>query len=252
MVGKEKTHSTSLEHQRKPDPKGNLYLIPTPIGTMDTFDFPQICAIVKHLKFFFAEDLRSARRFISGLNLGISIETLQFELVNKDTDSQAIHALMSKIPPSEDIGYLSEAGCPGIADPGALLVRWFHQHSRRVIPMVGPSSLLLALMASGLNGQQFCFHGYLPVDKAKRQEALQRLEKQSRSQNQTQMFIETPYRNESMMASLLEHLSPDTLMCVALGLQMPEESIRTQKIKQWKLAAPLLPKAPAVFLFLAS
>jgi 16S rRNA (cytidine1402-2'-O)-methyltransferase len=150
-----------------------------------------------------------------------------------------------------DIGVISESGCPGIADPGAMAVEFAHKHSVKVVPLVGPSSILLALMASGLNGQKFAFHGYLPIDSKQLAKAVQTLEDESRKNQQTQVFIETPYRNNQMLKSLQQNLNPQTLLCVAQDITGVDELINTRTIREWRLQSMEMPKKPAVFLFLA-
>lgn len=150
------------------------------------------------------------------------------------------------------MGVISESGCPGVADPGALAVKFAHIHDVHVVPLVGPSSLLMALMASGLNGQRFAFHGYLPIDSSESAKMIKDLERESKIKNQTQLFIETPYRNNSILDAFLKNLSADTLFCIAFDITGKNESIETKTINQWKAKKPVLGKTPAVFLFLAS
>jgi len=233
--------------------KGTLYLVPTSIAADTQLDVipSSVTDRLKTIRHFLVEDIRSARRYLSSLKIYESIESLEFNVLNKDTALSEIENLLSPVKEGLPIGILSESGCPGIADPGALAVAFAHRIGVRVVPMVGPSSILLALMASGLNGQQFAFHGYLPVDKTDLVAALKNLEKESRTRKQTQIFIETPYRNNTMFSHVLKTLNADTVLCVALDLTGKEESIISRSIAEWKRSAMEWPKLPAVFLFLA-
>ncbi len=203
------------------------------------------------LKYFLAEDVRTARRYLGSLKIFESIESLHFEVLNKETRENELPALMDPLFQGHSIGVISESGCPGIADPGALAARFAHEKAIQVVPLVGPSSILLALMSSGLNGQRFSFHGYLPIDSKDASQALKTLEKESRSKNQTQIFIETPYRNNAVMNVLLKSLHDETNLCVALDLTGKSEDVRTMTVKKWRSVKPNYPKFPAVFLFLA-
>lgn len=232
--------------------KGEVYLIPTVIA--DDTQERVIPNHVRHalpaIQYFLAEDLRTARRYLSSLKIYPSIESLRFEVLNKDTNEDSMKVLFEPVFKGEHMGVISESGCPGVADPGALAVKYAHENDIRVIPLVGPSSLLLALMASGLNGQHFAFHGYLPIDGKEAATPIKTFEKESQVKNQTQIFIETPYRNNQLMATLLKTLADDTLLCVALDVTGETESIRTMTVKKWKSMRTDFPKSPAVFLFL--
>lgn len=228
---------------------GILYLIPTPLGLKARFDLPEITRRVAHLRYFLAEEVRSARRFITSLRAGHSIDQIWIQTLHKGTTREQMLVLLKEVPPEADLGYLSDAGCPGIADPGALLAAHYHALGRTVVPLIGPSSLVLALMASGLQGQHWVFHGYLPIDATARARAIQATDAAARSQRQTQLCIETPYRNEALLNALCSHLHPDTLLCVAQGITTPEEQIRTLPAAQWKGKNWLLHKVPAVFLW---
>lgn len=232
-------------------PASALYLIPTPLASESGYPFPGNTGIIPEIAVFFVENVRTARRFISQLKLGLNIDQLDFRVLDKDTLPDDLHKLTQSLPDGKAIAYLSEAGCPGVADPGALLVRWAHEQGVRVVPMVGPSSILLALMASGLNGQQFTFHGYLPIDRSDQQKLLRQLEVSSRKDHSTQIFIETPFRNEKLLEQLISILSLETRLCVAAALQSPQEIIICRKIKHWQQVPALPPKQPAVFLFQA-
>lgn len=227
-----------------------IFLIPTVLApeTQDRVLSPQIIEVVKHLDVFFVEDLRTARRFISSLKLGKIIDELTFYELNKDTPQDQTLAQLKKL--KGDAGIISEAGCPGIADPGAVAVGFAHQLGYKVRPLVGPSSILLALMASGFNGQSFTFHGYLPIEKAAKVKALKSLEQTAKSKNQTQIFMETPYRNNSLLEDVLQNLNPETLLCIAANITADDELIKTLPVKEWKKQKPDLHKKPTIFLLL--
>ena len=213
---------------------------------------PQVLEVLGRLNYFLAENLRTSRRFISALKLGRPIDQLHFEVLDKRTAPQELAKLMVPLRQGNDIGILSEAGCPGVADPGALAVAYAHQHNITVVPLVGPSSFLLALMASGFSGQSFAFHGYLPIDKVARQKAIRQLEKEARQHRQTQIFMETPFRNESLLRDVLGQCSPNTLVCIAKDITGPNEFIKTQTVQWWRQHVPALHKIPVVFLLSAS
>jgi 16S rRNA (cytidine1402-2'-O)-methyltransferase len=233
--------------------KGVLYLVPSSIAEeTQQFVIPEhVRQALPGIRHFLAEDVRTARRFLSSLKLYASIEPLQFEVLNKDTKPAELKALFQPVLEGHNLGVISESGCPGVADPGALAVKYAHEQGIQVAPLVGPSSLLLALMGSGLNGQRFTFHGYLPIDSKEAATAIKTLEKESQNRRQTQLFIETPYRNNAMLKNLLQNLQDDTLLCIAVDLTGKEESIKTLPVSKWKNLRPELPKVPAVFLFLA-
>ncbi|TDB61183.1 SAM-dependent methyltransferase [Arundinibacter roseus] len=227
-----------------------LFLIPTVLaeGTAQQVLSPQVAEVIGQLDYFFAEELRTARRFISGLRLGRVIQDLTFFELTKKTAEADTAARLRRLPAGKDIGILSEAGCPGVADPGAVAVRIAHQLGFRVVPLVGPSSILLALMASGLNGQSFTFNGYLPIDQADRRKVVLQLERDSRESRKTQIFMETPFRNNHMLATILEACQPDTLLCIASNLTAPTEFIRTRTVLQWRKQKLDLHKIPTIFL----
>lgn len=233
--------------------KGKLFLVPTIIAedTQHSVIPASVVESLKHISHFLAEDIRTARRYLSSLKIYESIEPLDFKILNKDTKEQELKELFKPLLDGHDLGILSESGCPGIADPGALAAKYAHQQGIQVIPLTGPSSILLALMASGLNGQKFAFHGYLPIDSKESLEAIKTLEKESKAKSQTQIFIETPYRNNQLVANLLKALHEDTLLCIAVDVTGSRESIKTKTIKNWKKEILELPKLPAIFLFLA-
>ncbi len=229
-----------------------LYLIPTPLaeGTAAQVLPPQVVAAVAELPYFLVENLRTARRFVKEVAPHRVIETIRFELIDKDsTPAQVKAALAPLVQQKMAAGVLSEAGCPGIADPGAALAQEAHRLGLVVRPLVGPSSILLALMGSGLNGQRFAFHGYLPIEKAARIAALKTLEKEASQRDQSQLFIETPYRNDQLLADLLAHLQPATRLCIAADLTAPTEYLRTLPVATWRQLPelPALHKRPAVF-----
>jgi len=234
--------------------KGTLYLIPTVLaeGTEAAVLPPEISITVGQLRRFLCENVRTARRFVSALKVHSSIESLSFSELSKDTTAGDLPELLAPLSAGENMGILSEAGCPGVADPGAAAVAFAHREGVRVVPLTGPSSLLLGIMGSGLNGQRFAFHGYLPVEPKAISSAIRSLEKESMEKIQTQLFIETPYRNNSLLAHLLRHLQPGTQLCLACHLTAPDGWIRTQSVAAWKANPPVLDKVPVTFLFLAA
>lgn len=233
--------------------KGNLFLIPSAISanTQDAIVPPKVKDYLSGIRYFLAEDIRTARRYLGSLKVYEKIDVLSFSVLNKDTQETELAVLFAPLFEGNHLGVISESGCPGIADPGALAVRFAHQNQIKVIPLVGPSAISLSLMASGLNGQHFAFKGYLPVGAQEAAKAIRDLEKESRSKNQTQIFIETPYRNNTLFANLLRNLMPETQLCLALDITGENEFILTQSVKNWRLKTVELPKNPAVFLFLA-
>ena len=234
--------------------KGKLYLIPNVIAeeTQRSVMAPQVYHVLPTINHFLVEDLRNARRFLSSLKIFDSIENLSFQVLDKDTKKEVLASLFSPIFQGLNIGIISEAGCPGVADPGALGVKFAHENGITVVPLVGPSSLLLALMASGLNGQRFAFHGYLPIDAKEGAAAIRNLEKESKQKNQTQIFIETPYRNNYLRRMLLDNLGNETLLSIAVDITGNQENIVTSTVREWKRIEADIPKLPAVFMFLTS
>ena len=234
--------------------KGVLYLIPTVIAddTADQVISEHVRNILRPIRFFLVEDIRTTRRFLSSLSIFDSIEQLYFNTLDKNTSESELPQLMSPLLEGKPVAILSESGCPGVADPGALAVKFAHDKGIKVVPLVGPSSILLALMASGLNGQRFSFNGYLPVEAKEANQTIKKFENESRSRNQTQIFIETPYRNNALVKHLLEALSDTTLLCIAVNVTGETESIKTQSVANWKKSKPSLPREPALFLILAS
>ncbi len=228
---------------------GKLHLIPTGLGS-DALEvtLPQTVEILISTKFYIVENIRTARRFISSLKADINIDSLQFYELNKHTNPNDISSFIKPALAGEDIGLLSEAGLPGVADPGAKVVSLAHQNNIRVIPLPGASSLFLALMASGLNGQQFAFNGYLPVKSNERMQKIRFFENRSRAENQSQIFIETPYRNNALLKDFITACNSKTYLCIAANLTMETEFISTKTIGEWKNKLPDLHKRPAVFI----
>ena len=229
---------------------GKLYLIPTRLGDDPPLEvLPQsIPRIVDLIDEYIVENEKTARRFIKSVCPSKSQSDLKLHLLNKYTSSEEIHFFLDACKNGKSIGLLSEAGCPAIADPGADIVKLAHQHHIQVVPMVGPSSIILALMGSGMNGQSFAFNGYLPIDKHERKMEIKRLEKLSIEKNQSQLFIETPYRNNKMLEDLCGTLESQTLVCVACDLTLTSEYIRTMSINEWKHVKVDLHKRPAIFI----
>lgn len=233
---------------------GTLYLIPTPLGEDDSAlaAIPEyVRTVVASLDSFVVEHPKTARRHLKQLGVSRPLQEIQLFSLNEHTTPAEVSALLQPLLSGKNLGLMSEAGCPAVADPGADLVRLAHQRGITVVPLAGPSSLLLALMASGLNGQSFAFHGYLPVEKDLRAKKLRELEDESRHCNRTQLFIETPYRNQRMLADILAVCRPGTLLTVAADLTQPAEYIRTYSVAEWKKQSPDLDKRPAIFLLLS-
>jgi 16S rRNA (cytidine1402-2'-O)-methyltransferase len=234
-------------------PKGKLFMIPTVLAenTAHWVISPQVQEVISHTKIFLVENPRSARRYISSLKLGINIEELHMEVLDKDIPPEQVSRLMMPLLNGADIGVISEAGCPGIADPGALAVAYAHQKGIQVVPISGPSSMFLALMGSGFSGQSFAFHGYLPIDKKERAMTLKRLEQESLREKRAQLFMETPFRNNQLLADALASLSPQTKLCIAKNLTAADELIQTKTISDWKNHPLDLHKVPTVFILQA-
>jgi 16S rRNA (cytidine1402-2'-O)-methyltransferase len=235
------------------EPRGTLYLVPSTLG--DAAPEAAIPAAVleriRSLRHFIAEDEKSARAFLKRVGVSAPLRSLRIERLDHNTAAARLPELLDPVVGGTDAGLLSEAGVPAVADPGANLVRLAHQRGVRVAPLVGPSSILLALAASGLNGQRFAFHGYLPVEEKQLLATLKDLERESARLAQTQIFIETPYRNERTLAAMLRALAPGTLVCVAAELTLPGEAVQTRTVAQWRKHVPALKDRPAVFLLLA-
>jgi len=229
---------------------GNLYLIPTTLGDESPFSVlpSEIKLIVATIKHYIVEDERSARRFLRKIDPEIVIDNLTFKELNKRTRYDEMILFLSPIFEGNNMGIISEAGCPGVADPGAEIVKVAHQKGIIVKPLVGPSSILLSIMASGLNGQSFAFVGYIPVKHPARGKVIRHLEHRSLFEDQTQIFIETPYRNNTLLEDLIKTLDEKTRLCVACDLTLETEYIKTQSIREWKKERPDLHKRPAIFL----
>lgn len=230
--------------------KGNLYLIPVTLGDSNPADvLPQtVYRSIELLSVFVVENSKDARKFIKAVNP----EKKQSELVlfelNKHTDTKEINSFIQPMLEGKDMGLMSDAGCPGVADPGAVVVKMAHEKGIKVIPLVGPSSILMSMMASGMNGQSFTFNGYLPIDKSEKKNALKNLEKWSFERNQSQLFIETPYRNNQIVEDMLQILNPQTRLCIACDISLPTEFIQTKPIALWKKSKPDLHKRPCIFI----
>jgi len=230
--------------------KGTLYLIPNTLGNPDTES--TIPAAINHridkIPVFIVENLRNARRYLKSLNREIDIDGLTFHELNEHTSEAEIPAFLDQAVKGADTAVISEAGVPGVADPGAAVVRIAHQKGIKVVPLTGPSSILLSLMASGLNGQAFTFHGYLPVKRPERIRKIKEIEQVCQRKGETQMFIEAPYRNDGLLTDILEHCGPETLLCIAADLTMVTEFIQTRPVHAWKKNKPPLHKRPVIFL----
>jgi len=232
--------------------KGKLYLIPTILAddTVGLLFSTEWRERIKHIQFFCVENVRTARRFLSSLKVYSSIETLSFTELNKETTVETISELLRPLKEGHDVGIISESGIPAIADPGQLAVAYAHQHGFEVTILPGSSSIMLALAVSGFNGQQFAFHGYLPIDEKECARAIKTLEKGAKTRGQTQIFIETPFRNNRLLKIFLANLSPQTKLSVAVDLTGSNQHIISKPVKNWKSVE--LPKLPAIFLFQAA
>ncbi|MDB5256460.1 MAG: SAM-dependent methyltransferase [Chitinophagaceae bacterium] len=230
-----------------------IYLLPNELHENTLLENLSPLAVqkIKTLTAFFTESEKMARRCIAKTKPEHTIDSISLYVVDKDTSSAQVESFFKTID-QEEAGILSDAGCPGIADPGAVVVALAHRKGIEVIPMVGPSSILLALMASGMNGQSFCFHGYLPIDHAKRIKSIKQMASDSMKNKATQLFIETPYRNVALWKDLLEQCPAETSLCIAADITGPDQFIKTQTVGTWrKLPAPDIHKKPAIFLLLA-
>lgn len=229
---------------------GRLFLIPTPISDNqpDLIINTQTKKIICGLKWFLCENIRTARRFISALQLGLDIGGLEFAELSKDTPANDIADFIARIQGGEGAGVMSEAGCPGIADPGARIVALAHQREIEVVPLAGPSSIFMALMSSGFSGQAFVFHGYLPIDKNAAKAKLQYMEREANSSGATQIFMETPYRNNQLLGTILSVCRPSTHLGIAADLTGAGEFVKTKSVSAWLKAKPDLHKKPCIFL----
>jgi len=230
--------------------RGKLYLIPTRLGENQPLEVLPISVkkIVELIDDYIVENEKTARRFIKKISSGKSQQSLNINILNKYTEPTELTSFLDACVNGKSIGLLSEAGCPGIADPGADIVKIAHEKDIQVVPLVGPSSILLALMSSGMNGQSFTFNGYLPIDKAERKTALKKLERLSFELNQSQIFIETPYRNNKMLEDISSSLGNNTRVCIACDITLATEYIKTKTVNEWKRSNIDLHKRPSIFI----
>lgn len=227
-----------------------LYLIPVTLGdtTIERVLPAYNKAVIQGIRHFIVEDIRSARRFLKKVDSSIDIDALTFYPLNKHTPMEAVASYLQPLQKGEPMGVISEAGCPAVADPGADVVAIAQQKGLKVVPLVGPSSILLSVMGSGFNGQSFAFNGYLPIEPPERAKKLKLLEQRVYTEHQTQLFIETPYRNNKMLEDILHSCRPQTKLCIAANVTCEDEYICTRTIKEWKGKLPDLNKIPCIFL----
>ncbi len=227
-----------------------LYLLPSTLGDTPINNVLPAAnvEVITQIKYFIVENIRSARRFLKKVDHNIDIDTLTFYTLDEHTLPKDIHDYLKPLEEGNPMGVISEAGCPVVADPGSLVVELAQKKNLKVIPMVGPSSIILSVMASGFNGQSFTFYGYLPIEPDKRAVAIRTLETRAYKENQTQLFIETPYRNIKMLEEILHVCRPDTRLCIATDITCENEYIRTKTIKEWKKQLPDINKRPTIFL----
>ena len=239
----------ALDEERN---KGSIYLIPSSLGEgSEDFYSAAMKEKIFGIACFIVENERSARRYLRSIGYKRNFDEVKMIKAETDDSFSPDEELLRLLKGGLNAGVISEAGAPGVADPGAAVVRWAHANGVRVVPLIGPSSILMALMASGMNGQQFAFHGYLPVQSHERKKKIRQLEEESSQKNQTQIFMETPYRNEALMKDLLETLKPATRLCIASNISLPDEFIFTQAVASWKKNIPDLKKKPVIFVMLA-
>lgn len=231
-------------------PKGKIYLLPCPIGETAVYDVLPMHnkSVMQSLDYFIVENIRSARRFLSRAGIGKPIDSLTFAELNEHSTPAEVSSLLDPILKGQSVGVISEAGVPGVADPGAEIVALAHKHGIEVIPLVGPSSILLALMASGLNGQSFAFNGYLPIKQPDRSRSIKFYEKRAQTENQSQIFIEAPYRNAKLFEDILASCANGTSLTVAADILQPDQFIRTLTIAEWRKQKPDIQKRPAIFI----
>lgn len=233
----------------EPNLKGKLYLLPVMLGDNDPNEVLPVTVsrTMDFINDYVVENSKAARKFIKAINPNkVQAELNLFEL-NKHTEEKEIKNFIKPLLEGKNMGLMSDAGCPGVADPGAVVVKLAHENGIQVVPLVGPSSILLAMMASGMNGQSFAFNGYLPIDKSEKKQELKRLEKLSFDKNQSQIFIETPYRNNNILEDIVATLNPNTHICVACDITLPTEYIKTATANQWKKIKVDLHKRPCIF-----
>jgi 16S rRNA (cytidine1402-2'-O)-methyltransferase len=230
--------------------KGKLYLIPTTLGESNPDDvLPQtVKRAIDFIGTYIVENEKTARKFIKAIHPEKVQADLKISLLNKRTEVTEHKAMLSPCLNGENVGLMSEAGCPGVADPGAVIVKLAHENGIQVVPLVGPSSILLAMMASGMNGQSFAFNGYLPIDKGEKKSALKSFENLSNAKSQSQIFIETPYRNNKLMEDLVQTLQPNTHLCIAADITLPTEYIKTLRVADWKKTKVDLHNRPTIFI----
>ncbi len=227
-----------------------LYLIPVTLGETPIENvLPSYNKeVIMEIKHFIVEDIRSARRFLKKVEKNLDIDALQFYPLNKHTTPEEISNFLNPLLNGYSMGVISEAGCPAVADPGADIVAIAQRKNLKVVPLVGPSSIIMSVMGSGFNGQSFAFHGYLPVDSVDRVKKLKMLEQRVYAEDQTQLFIETPYRNAKMIEDILQNCKPQTKLCIAANITCEGEYIKTKTVKEWKGKVPNLAKIPCIFL----
>ena len=233
---------------------GIIYLIPTVLAedTAPAVIPAQVAQCISGLEYFIVENARTARRYIKTMAPEKVIESLQIVVIDKNSSEAEAKKALEPVTKGKSAGIISEAGCPGVADPGAEVIKWAHRAGIKVVPLVGPSAILMALMSSGFNGQSFAFHGYLPIEKKDRVLAIRNLEKDMLQRDQTQIFMETPYRNNQLLADLLQQLNPTTQLCIAANISGTNEFIKTNAIAKWQGNLPNIHKQPAVFLIYRS
>ena len=227
-----------------------LYLIPTTLGdtSIERVLPPDLTQLISSIPVFIVENIRTARRFLKKVNAAIVIDDLTFFELNQHTDKKEISRFLEPNRKGLNIGVISEAGCPGVADPGADVVKIAHIRNIQVVPLVGPSSILLALMASGMSGQNFAFNGYLPIKNPEKSQHIKMLENRMQTEDQTQIFIETPYRNAQLLDELLKNCEPQTMLCIAADITLNTEFILSKPISWWKTHLPDIQKRPAIFM----
>ena len=230
--------------------KGKLYLIPTTLGEINPHDvLPHtVKRAIDFIDYYIVENEKTARKFIKSILREKTQSSLKISTLNKHTDVTEYSAMINPCLNGLNVGLMSEAGCPGVADPGAVIVKIAHENGIQVVPLVGPSSILLAMMGSGMNGQSFAFNGYLPIDKGEKKAAIKNFESLSSAKNQSQIFIETPYRNNKLVEDLLQTLQPNTLLCIATDITLPTEYIKTLHVADWKKTKVDLHNRPTIFI----